>query len=234
MKLDPWMTPAPLAAAILRWTDAGAHPAGHGRTDRSFLEPSAGEGAFALPLARVPGIDLTCVEMHGGRAEALRAKLADIPATASTTGDVDGNSLVRLVRRQVVCRDFVAWAEEHAEARPADLFDLSVGNPPYSDDQDCDHVAAALRISWRVVALLRLTFLAGSGRAETIFRSAHLRRLAVLTTRPSYIDRSDAAAKKEGSPRHDFAVFEFIPKGAMPTPPPQSIEFWDASYRRIA
>lgn len=253
MRLDPYMTDPKLAAAILRWANAGNHPCvnattGAPRTDLKFLEPSAGEGAFAIPLARVPGIDVTAVELHGGRATMLRRAFADVPDTTSgapvpsgLVGMMMPGEPVRLAKRQVVCRDFVAWAEERAEANPSDLFDLTIGNPPYAEEQDCDHVAAMLTLSWRVVVLLRLNFLAGGGRAEAIFRNALLRRLVVLTSRPTFIDRNDDEdARVSGSPRHEFGVFELIPRGALtradadPDGRRQSIEFWNSAYERIA
>ena len=66
-----------------------------------------------------------------------------------------------------VCRDFVAWAEGRAEARPSDLFDSLGGQSAVLGRSGLrPRGGGAADLDRRVVALLRLTFLAGSGRAE--------------------------------------------------------------------
>ena len=69
-------------------------------------------------------------------------------------------------------------------------------NPPYSDAEG--HVSHALKHSERVVALVRLAFLAGKGRAQRLHPHAPLRACWVLAGRPSFT--------VTGTGRYDYAL----------------------------
>jgi predicted RNA methylase len=106
-------TPAPVAARLLELADL--------RPQMTALEPSAGEGAIAGPLAaRVQAVD--CIEIHAGRAAVLtRAGYA----------------------RRVMHADFLACRPGCAGAGRD--YDRVVMNPPFARGADVAHVEHALR-----------------------------------------------------------------------------------------
>ena len=93
-------------------------------------------------------------------------------------------------------------------------FDLAVMNPPYEDGVDLEHVAHAARLCDRVVAVVRLVFLAGQERYARLWARYRLSRLAILSGRPSFDGPVD------GTARHDFCVFE------IGGPGPLTVEWW--------
>ena len=81
------------------------------------LEPSAGNGALAKIAADAECL-VDCVEVHVGRADALRKSKR---------------------YRNVICADFLAWAPG------AELYDVIVMNPPFDRERDIDHVVHAMK-----------------------------------------------------------------------------------------
>jgi predicted RNA methylase len=127
----------------------------------------------------------------GSLAKALRRQRANVACI-----EID-QALVGDLRRdgfQVACGDFLA-----ASPRP---FDLVVMNPPYEDDADLKHVLHALEFAPRVIALVRLNFLAGKARQEKLWRHHQPARVAFLSKRPQFVGETS------GSPKHDFCVVD--------------------------
>jgi hypothetical protein len=136
------------------------------------LEPSAGDGALVRQL------------VHAG---------ADVTAVETDRGLVEGSLMY--LRCAVRNFDFLLLPD-------LGQFNLVIMNPPYEDGQDLRHVLHALTCAPRVVALLRLVFLAGQERGAGLWSRYSLRRLAVLSTRPRFRGDGDNGAKS------DFAVFD--------------------------
>lgn len=106
-------TPQPLAERLanLVYTLLG------GKDEAMILEPSAGLGAIVTELERIPGFDVTCVEVNPKSVEALDASNPDI---------------------WCIPADFL-------KVNPAVLgdFDAVAMNPPFTGDQDAEHVLHA-------------------------------------------------------------------------------------------
>lgn len=123
-------TPAHIAKRVL--SEAGVHTeeTHSGRYPvLSVLEPSAGEGALALPAYKA-GHDVACVELDHDRAEALRAA---------------GLSVSR--------RDFLSMIPADFGRQ----FDRIVMNPPFDRGLDVEHVSHALKFlapGGRLVAIM--------------------------------------------------------------------------------
>lgn len=125
------------------------------------------------------------------------------------------------------------WKSEHPRpvacdflraAPPAKPFDVVVMNPPFNVAGE--HVARALAVSSRVVALVPLLFLAGQARKRRIWDHAYLSRLVVLSARPKFWGPAD---KGEGI-GIDMAIFELEPApdrepGEIDQP---RVEWWEA------
>lgn len=100
-------------------------------------------------------------------------------------------------------------------------FDLVIMNPPYEGGKDAEHVIRALELAPRVVALLRLNFLAGLKRHKGVWSKNNISRLAVLRNRPKFVGPKNLTA------RSDYAVFEIVRgKNAAPT----QIEWWEKEW----
>jgi predicted RNA methylase len=143
---------------------------------QTILEPSAGDGALIRPLPETWGRRVTACEID----PRWNVDLCMLPQIGV-----------------ILAGDFLTF-------QPTGPYDLCLMNPPYEYGLDGDFVAAALRCSRRVVALLRLAALAGVQRRHQIWERACLRRLAILSGRPSFVGPST------GSPRHDFCVVEIV------------------------
>lgn len=217
MKLDAWLTDPKLAREVVKWADIGSLWAKLGRAPW-ILEPSAGEGAFLVPLLEElhalgwqldpDGNDRTkahvvAVEIHAGRAAYLRKQFPGV---------------------RVIQRDFVAFADETLAARTTheaafDLagrepFDLAIQNPPYADGADVEHVQRAARMATDLVCLVRSVFGFGVDGGN-LFEEVKERRRWNLRRRPHFVDKRSAAERTkdgvvlppaDGSPRHDFSV----------------------------
>jgi predicted RNA methylase len=121
---DGWFaTPAEVTRRLLEL--AGPQPS------MRALEPSAGEGAIAIPLAgRVGQVD--AIEVHAGRASELARAGAHI---------------------RVLCADFLRCPP----GRPGRDYDLVVMNPPFGRGTEVRHVTHALRFlrrGGRLVAVM--------------------------------------------------------------------------------
>lgn len=134
------------------------------------LEPSAGRGAIVRELlaARVAPAQLHACELN----EAFGVGLNELGVFVHLGNFLDSDEI------------------EGFDAS----FDLVIGNPPYRDAEA--HVRRALacrRPGGTVAMLLRLGFLASSGRAE--FHREHPCDVLVLDRRPSFVNdgRTDAA-----------------------------------------
>lgn len=160
--------------------------------DANVLEPSAGEGAFLAPLVGRCA-QIWAVEIDPRYASALRATYPGIMVATKDFLDVSPSDSLRI--------------------------DLAIGNPPYEKNQDLSHVCHMLRFAPRLVLLLRLMFLAGERRYESLWTRATLRRLAVLPRRPPFKGDGDMGA------RSDYGVFEIV-RGVPPAGHKVSVEWW--------
>lgn len=176
---DQWFTPDWLAERVVAW--AGIDEASR------VLELGAGDGSFVAPILDA-GASLVAVERDWRFVETLRSMR---PVPGSSYEVVHGDALT------FDPGNFVA--------------DLCVGNPPYSKPTDADiaFVERGLELAPRVVAVLRLVFLAGKARYERIWSKHRLARIAYLPERPRFI------GEKNGSALADFAVFD-IRRGVSP------------------
>lgn len=166
-ELDQWFTSPTTVARVLgwQWSWNGLH----------VLEPSAGEGAFALPILRElihtdpkhGDVSLTCIELRAETFRVLEDRLR-IPLPPHVT--------LRLVHG-----DFMEWSES-VLAGP--LFDVAVMNPPYSNDRDVSHVERASVIARSVSAVVRLNFVSGVDRWERLWKHCQLQRQAICVRRP--------------------------------------------------
>jgi predicted RNA methylase len=141
------------------------------------LEPSAGDGAIvqALPL----NVEVTALDIDPAMVVGLR----QIQRPGLTVGDVD----------------FLLW---ETDAR----FDVAIMNPPYSTIGGADglHIMRATRYAKRVVALVRLNFLASVQRYNALWRWVEVYRAAILVRRPKFHGPDD----KGHTARHDYMVIE--------------------------
>jgi len=141
------------------------------------VELGAGDGAFVRPLVRA-GARVVAVERDPRYTAVLRSLAESWPMLTV----IEHDALTLPLQR--------------------DNFDLYVGNPPYEDDADIAFVERGLELAPRVVAVLRLVFLAGETRYRRIWAKHHLARIAYLPGRPSFIGEKSDTAKA------DFAVFD--------------------------
>lgn len=202
--LDPWLTRQPLADRMARWALQPFTPsAGNGRRawPLRVLEPSAGRGSLVLGLLHAvhsePALrhlidprEIVCIEMHAGRARALRETLGPLGV-------------------RVIQRHFVSWAIEYAEqieAGEAQRFDLVIANPPFANGQDVEHIEHMSRIGCSVTPIVRSVFtqLRGEQGVGSLFDRVQLLRLVHLG-RAAFDDDENS---KAGTPRHDFNLLE--------------------------
>ena len=129
---DPSFFPTPPDVVARLLNEAAVEP------HHAVLEPSAGTGAIAGPLAEIAGRNLTCYELDGDRADETRRAVADFGATVITGDFLDS---------------------------PADRqYDRIVMNPPFARGQHHMHVLAAyqrLRHGGRLVSVMPAGFQGG-------------------------------------------------------------------------
>lgn len=154
--LSQWDTPPWLAEIVAGELPLWDEKAAH------VLEPSAGLGnVVAALLARGVGM-VTAVEIDPVRVAHLQARFAGCPV-------------------HVVCADFLDYA-----TRPDFDFDGIAGNPPYSDGDDTDHLAAIVDVMLRcdtgtaASLLLRTVALHGKERGERVWSRATARVMPVV------------------------------------------------------
>ncbi len=148
-----------------------------------ILEPSAGAGALvnaSLRVIRGPHID--AVEIDPVYADKLRARFAD-------------------ERVSVECCDYLG------RAAPESPYDLCIANPPYEGGLDGAFLSKCMDESKRVVALVRLTTLAGKERHRSVWSRIECGEwsftgLAVFASRPVFL----AAGDDVGGGKTDFAA----------------------------
>lgn len=160
----------------------------------NVLELGAGDGAFVVPLLR-SGCEVVAVERDPRFVDVLR-KLPHAHLTV-LEGDVMRTPIAR-----------PGWADAY------------IGNPPYENEFDLEFVLRGLELAPRVVAVLRLVFLAGQERHRRLWSKHHLRRIAHLPARPEFIGSGPGGAKA------DFAVFDIGRGGAGIGTPLVATEWW--------
>lgn len=160
------------------------------------LEPSAGAGAFVTPL----------LDHRGVIVEAL---------------EVDPEWSHKLEKDHQYPSDLTVHTEDFLQWKPEVTFDLAIMNPPYEDGQDMQHVVHALNLCQRVVALVRLNFLASEERYNAIWKRVVLRRQINFIDRPRF--------SGAGSPRHDFCVVDIARGGSQVGVPLVATEWWYAN-----
>jgi predicted RNA methylase len=161
------------------------------------LEPSAGAGRIAYWVPRTAY--LTVCEIDPVYAEQLRRTAKQRSGMVIYEGD------------------FLQAFSDATER----LFDVAIMNPPYEDGADGQHVAEALRLAHRVVALVRANFCWGTKRYQQLFRWARITRRAVLVRRPDI----DGPADIGHGARHDFQVIELVRR---------EHERWEGEKDRVA
>jgi hypothetical protein len=120
----------------------------------------------------------------GAGAGAFMRATAETWPDASVTGYDLEPKLPGIIRA-----DFLKGTQGHA-------FALILGNPPYLFAEDFVHVGLDRATHFGFVAfLLRLSFLGGQGRADSLWNARNLRWLAPITPRPSFTPdgKTDAA-----------------------------------------
>lgn len=96
--------------------------------------------------------------------------------------------------------------------------ELALMNSPYENDQDLVHVLRALHFAPRVVALVRLAFVAGIERFERLWGRHTLTRMAVMSGRPKFSGMS-------GSGKFDSCVVEIV-RGKQSDTGKVEVEWW--------
>ncbi len=172
--LSQWDTRPETARDLVRW--AGVQPGD------AVLEPSAGKGNIVAELVRARA-RVVVAEIDPSRVEILRQRFLGSPDPSP-----------------IHCADFLDLAARIEQ--PSPIFDAVVGNPPYEDGLDLEFTLASLRLTTRVVFLLRLAFLEGKERRDRLWRKYRLARLKVLSERESFDGDTD------GTPKSPMAYFD--------------------------
>lgn len=152
-----------------------------------MLEPSAGGGSIAEAIADL-GLEPFCCELD----ERFIRRL-----------DADG-----------YCTwfgDFLNFGKPH----PPQKFAAAVMNPPYENGQDVAHVLHALKFTDKVIALLRLSTLAGKDRYFGLWGRVKLNRICILSNRPDF--------GGEFTSMRDFAIFDLSPADTKRLDGPDSV-----------
>ena len=112
------------------------------------------------------------------------------PSALATVNDIDPDAPALINARDARNRDYlgVDWGP----------FDLVIGNPPYKQAQE--FVQHAVAHAAHVVFLLRLGFLAGARRHDTLYSVHKPAQVFVLPQRPSFT----GDGRTDG---HDYAFF---------------------------
>lgn len=162
LKADSYMTPQPLAKAIVRFLEEKhlEFPKG---SPTKIIEPSAGEGVFVREAkAAWPTSHVTAYEIREECSKGCEAAGADFFFLGDWGGSV------------------------FSQTGPVDLI---LGNPPFSAAQD--HVETALErlVDGGLLAfLLRLSFLGSQHRAKTLWDKPGLRFLVPVPERPDFMN----------------------------------------------
>lgn len=162
-----WFTPDWLAERVVQWSGLGP--------DDRVVELGAGDGAFVRPLLQA-SIDVVAVE----RDERFVGALA---------------KLVQLNDPQLAIIHADALAP-HPWLKP-NGFTAYVGNPPYEQDNDLEFVLRGLELAPRVIAVVRLVFLAGQERHRRLWSKHTLSRVGLLPARPAFVGEKSDGAKAD-------------------------------------
>ena len=176
--LSQWHTPAWLAKRMVSWA---------GAVGGRWLDPACGHGALMLAALAAPQAPfVTGVDLDPDSARQAWRACAEGGHSRFATETGDG--LVHMS----------TWAP----------VDLVIMNPPYERGLDCDFVEAAMGCSDRVIALVRLAFVAGKDRYSRIWSHVDSgewgARIAFLPQRPSFA----LAGEASGSPLSDFCAIK--------------------------
>jgi predicted RNA methylase len=157
-----WFTPPQVADKLVGWVATSY------RGEPRILEPSAGNGALVLALARrrIPISSITAIEPDQTHWPALRKALARCLANGAVT--------------DLAASDFLAYPAP--TGRP---YDWAIMNPPYERNQHVAHAERALEWATRVVGLFPAIMLHSQGRAR-FWRHVNIHRMAVLSERPRF------------------------------------------------
>ena len=172
-----------------------------GNVGGRVLEPSAGSGAL---------VEAWTAEHEDPRIDAVEI---DPDFAARLREDVSGGVVVS-------CEDYLT------RPRPARRYDLALMNPPYEDGLDGLFLAKTMSECDRVIALVRLAALAGSGRHASVWSRIeshadgwHMPGLAVFSSRPVF----DGPESASGSAKSDFVCVKL----SRVSPPSETrVEWW--------
>lgn len=115
---------------------------------------------------------------------------------------------------QIDCGDFT-----RAKIYPSD-FNFAITNPPYEKGLDAAFVLRCTELATTTIALVRLSFLAGMKRRESVWKRVDLTRMAVLSERPDFGGEHGA--------KSDYVVIELRKRAAKTNAPRSvcSVEWW--------
>ncbi len=149
------------------------------------------------------------------------AEWADVDGSTVLEPSCGNGALVLAAQAEgatVTAFDIEHTGESFLDQRPERPYQVVLMNPPYSRGQDLAHIEHALLFAPRVVALVRLAFLAGKKRFERLYSEYGLRRAVVLSQRPLFSGPDSAGM----TPKHDYAVIEMV-HGCIPS---AGLETW--------
>lgn len=194
--LSQWFTPMDIALRMARWA---------GNVGGRVLEPSAGNGALV-------------------RAWASRAyqREEDLGYDDSECSGVDAIDIDADLAREHgwECANYLG------RGAPAERYGLALMNPPYEDGLDGAFLAKTMDECDRVIALVRLAALAGSGRHTSVWSRVEgnvdgwwMPGLAIFSSRPVFDGPPDAS----GSAKSDFVCVKLSRVGE---PGRTAVEWW--------
>lgn len=129
--------------------------------------------------------DATVLEPSAGSGNLVAAALSTRAPRLVVAVEHDSRFAVRLLARfdgdpvEVCEADFLAW-------EPTSSFDCALTNPPYEDGQDAQHLARALELCGRAVAIVKSDFEFGAERDRTFWRLYRPVRRGICVDRPAF------------------------------------------------
>jgi predicted RNA methylase len=150
-----------------------------------ILEPSAGRGNLIDGWLRAAGPEaerrVTAVEKDPRFYELLRR---------------------RFPRAHLYCGDFLEWLPTSGR------WDAAPMNPPYEGGQDASHVAHALELVDRVVAIVKSDFEYSAARDRVLWSRARVVRRALIVDRPDF---GETMEKDAEGPTRNYVVLQIVP-----------------------
>jgi len=204
-ELGQWFTPPWLAAEV---ADA-VYVEG-----LRVLEPSAGDGAIVRAVLDAGAEAVLAVEIDPAMAAKLRARFAGEPVDV-----VEGDFLS------------LAFADEGDRLHP-NGWDVIVGNPPYDDGVDGDHLARIADLlehatnvatgnagdGWihpiEASLLLRTVALHSGDRFDRVWQRLFVQSLRPVVDRVSFPPAGNVAAAEPG--KIDVSIFGVVPRLGLP------------------